>query len=189
MNILPKYKTGNCSQCGDTDVPCTKVGKYLYCTHKCHKNNKAKQQVEKANERNKVRSLVPRYDEDQQKEIKGTMELNRWFIERRKEMTGKCHHCGGKSCKSDDKFFKFSICHILPKAYFPSVATHPLNFVELCFWDKNCHGNMDNKMLDLTEMACWDEIVTKFQVIHPHIAKEERRRIPEMLLQYLNTDM
>jgi len=112
-------------------------------------------------------------------------ELDRWFKECRKELTGKCHHCGGPSCKHDDKYFKFSICHILPKAYFPSVATHPMNFIELCFWNKNCHGNMDNKMLDLIEMACWDEIVTKFVAMYPAIAEKEKRRIPDVLLQYI----
>lgn len=114
--------------------------------------------------------------------------LNRWFKERRKEMTGKCHHCNGNSCKHDDKYYKFSICHILPKAYFPSVATHEYNWVELCFWNKNCHGNMDNKMLDLIEMNCWDEIVTKFCIMYPSIAEKEKKRIPQVLLQYIEVE-
>lgn len=114
--------------------------------------------------------------------------LDRWFKERRKEMTGKCHHCNGVSCKHDDKYYKFSICHILPKAYFPSIATHPSNFVELCFWNKNCHGNMDNNMLDLIEMNCWDEIVTKFCIMYPSIAEKEKRRIPQVLLQYIEVE-
>lgn len=119
----------------------------------------------------------------------GNEELNRWFIERRKELDGKCHHCGDSSCKNDDKYFKFSICHIFPKAYFKSVATHPDNFIELCFWSNNCHGNMDSKMLDLTEMNCWAEIVEKATRIYPSIAKEERRRIPQILLEYIKTEL
>lgn len=114
--------------------------------------------------------------------------LDRWFKERRKEMTGKCHHCGGASCRDSNQYYKFSICHILPKAYFPSVATHQYNWVELCFWNKNCHGNMDNKMLDLIEMNCWDEIVTKFCIIYPDISLNERKRIPDVLLQYIETE-
>jgi hypothetical protein len=115
--------------------------------------------------------------------------LDLWFEDRRKELTGRCHHCGGKSCKEDNKYYRFSICHILPKAYFDSVKTHPLNFIELCFWDKNCHGNMDNKVLDLTDMNCWDEIVERFVAMYPFIAKEERKRIPEVLMNYIQTDL
>jgi hypothetical protein len=115
--------------------------------------------------------------------------LDLWFDERRNDMDGKCHHCGGKSCKKDDKYFKFSIAHILPKAYFPSVATHPLNFIELCFWETNCHANMDNKVLDLTEMNCWDEIVEKFVAMYPFIDKKERRRIPQVLMNYIEIDI
>ena len=119
---------------------------------------------------------------------KGNAELGRWFIERRKELDGKCHHCGNPSCKNDDKYFKFSICHILPKSIFKSVATNQYNFIELCFWGNNCHENMDSKMLDLIEMNCWDEIVNKFVKIYPSIAKEERRRIPKILLEYIETE-
>lgn len=111
-----------------------------------------------------------------------------WFVEIRKLMTGRCKHCSGKSCKDDDKLFHYSIAHILPKAYFPSVAMNEYNWVELCFWGNNCHGNMDNKMLDLIDMNCWDEIVTKFAKMYPSIAKEEIRRIPAVLMQYLDVE-
>jgi len=114
-------------------------------------------------------------------------ELERWFKDRQKEMTGKCSNCQGKT-ERDSRHYKCSIGHILPKAYFPSIATHPLNWLELCFYGKSCHTNMDNKMLDLTEMACWDEIVTKFCAMYPSIDKKERRRIPEVLLQYIEVE-
>lgn len=115
----------------------------------------------------------------------GDISIDEWFLARRKEMTGKCKHCGGQSCKNDDLYFKHSICHILPKRLFPSVATHPDNNVELCFWKKNCHGNMDNGILDLIDMNCFDEIIEKFIRIYPAIDKKERRHIPDALLQYV----
>ncbi len=121
--------------------------------------------------------------------VGGGNELDRWFNERRKEMNGSCGHCGGKSCKDSDQYFKFSICHILPKAYFPSVATNLNNWLELCFWNQSCHTLMDNKILDLTEMACWDEIVTKFVAMYPDIAQSEKRRIPSVLLEYVKTEL
>lgn len=60
--MIPKYKTGTCSQCGDEDVPCSKVGKNLFCTFKCHKKNKQVQQSQKASLRSsvsKLKSITP----------------------------------------------------------------------------------------------------------------------------------
>lgn len=128
--------------------------------------------------------------EAEQKEALGgePTEKELWFQERRKEMTGRCWHCGGKSCKDSDEFFRHSCCHILPKAYFPSIALHEFNFIELCFWKNNCHGNMDNKTLDLIDMNCWNTIVERFLIMYPAIDKKEHRRIPAVLMQYVNTE-
>lgn len=138
----------------------------------------------------KVRSLHTKDNNYKAAEIMHTQEEQwKWFLERRKEMKGVCAHCGQPSCKNDENKFHFSICHILPKAYFPSVATHPDNWIELCFWGKNsCHTNYDNKILDLMDMNCFDQIITKFVKIYPSIAKEEKRRIPAVLMQYLDTE-
>lgn len=111
--------------------------------------------------------------------------LNAWFIAREQEMTGTCINCGGKSCKGNPKYVRFSICHILPKSLFPSVATHPDNWIELCFFGKSCHTNMDNKILEMWEMDCWVTIVNKFMLIYPSIAANERKLIPDCLMQLL----
>lgn len=114
-------------------------------------------------------------------------EKERWFQDRRKEMKGRCKNCTKPSFKNSHEYFRFSIAHILAKRknMFPSVATHPDNWIELC---GDCHQNLDNCMIDLTDLACWDEIVVKFQNMYPYIASEERKRIPNILLQYINTD-
>lgn len=116
-------------------------------------------------------------------------ELWDWFKERRKEMKGVCAHCGNPSLKKDDEKFHFSIAHILPKAYFPSVAKHPSNFIELCFYGNSCHTNMDNNTLDMINMNCFDEIITKFAEMYDDIAQEEKRRIPAILLEYLKNEL
>jgi hypothetical protein len=116
--------------------------------------------------------------------------MDRWFEMRRLEMIGSCANCGKKSCKDDDKWYRASIAHLLPKAYFPSVATHPDNFIELCFWgDNSCHTQMDNKILDMTDMACWDMIVERFLKVYPFVLKAERKRIPQILLNYIEVDI
>lgn len=57
MGIIATTKWGDCTTCSNRDVACVKVGKDLVCTF-CHNANKAKRQVAKANERNKVRGLI-----------------------------------------------------------------------------------------------------------------------------------
>lgn len=116
--------------------------------------------------------------------------LDEWFLQRRKEMTGKCLHCGGRTCRDDNMYFKHSIAHILPKrpGMFPSVMTHPDNWIELCFWGNNCHGNYDGGVLDLMQLNCFDLVIEKFIRMYPKIASKERRNIPDVLLQYVQTN-
>lgn len=133
----------------------------------------------------KLRALA--YELADAKPPKDYAELDRWFKERQKEMTGRCVNCNGKT-EAHTKHFKCSIAHILPKAYFKSVATHPDNWLELCFYGNSCHTNYDNKMLDLIEMNCFDTIIQKFVKMYPSIAQEERRRIPPILIEYLKTE-
>ena len=101
-------------------------------------------------------------------------------------MKGVCSNCGNPSSKKDDEKFHYSIAHILPKRLFPSVATHPDNWIELCFWGNSCHTNFDNSIIDLIDMNCFDEIIEKFIKIYPDVAEEERRKIPQVLIEYYN---
>lgn len=113
------------------------------------------------------------------------LELDGWFLERAKEMTGTCANCGGKTTKGDKKYWKFSIAHILEKKNFHSVSTHPLNFIELCHFGKSCHTNLDNKIIEMQDMKCWSEIQLRFSIMYPSILKEEYQFIPDVLLESL----
>jgi len=115
-----------------------------------------------------------------------------WFSERRKEMTGVCLFCGGKTEWDNDKTFRNSIAHLLEKkdnfGGFPSVAYHPDNWLELCYYNNSCHDNFDRHMITwdmLRDSAEWEFIVSKFKKIEPFIAIAERRNIPELLLKSL----
>jgi len=122
---------------------------------------------------------------------KDTKNQDQWFIDRSKEMTGKCVECGGKSTKGDKTYWKFSICHILPKRIFKSVATHPLNFIELCHFGESHHANFDNLGFEYAKekmQKAWVVIVARFKVMYPAIAPEERKHIPDVLLQELDSE-
>ena len=56
MSIIPKSKFGDCVECGSADTNCVKVGKYLYCIE-CRNNTKRKEQIERADVRDKKRSM------------------------------------------------------------------------------------------------------------------------------------
>lgn len=184
FTTIPRFKYGNCDcGCGGINVEGRKVGKMFYCL-RSYSTMKQKQQLAKSIEKQKVRSLIKT---DANQNLKQETDLEKWFKERRKGMTGKCSNCGEPSCKSADNY-KNSIAHILPKAYFPSVATHKDNWIELCFWNNSCHTQMDNKMLDLIDMNCFSEIVDKFVKMYPSIATIEKRRIPSVLMQYIEVE-
>jgi hypothetical protein len=114
----------------------------------------------------------------------GSLELQRWFLDRRKEMKGFCQHCGGKTEKDTDNF-RCSIAHILEKSTVKSVATHPSNWLELCFYGNSCHTNLDNKMLDIMDLNCFDDVIEKVTVMYPSIAQSELRRVPLILRNYI----
>lgn len=116
---------------------------------------------------------------------RGKSEIWDWFLDRREEMVGVCQHCSQPSLKNSDRFFHHSVCHVLPKSYFKSVATHKRNFVELC---QDCHNGMDNCTIDLIDMNCFSEIVDKVVAMYPDIAPNERKKIPAILREYIKTD-
>lgn len=126
--------------------------------------------------------------EDKAQRVGGGNELDRWFKERRKEMTAICAHCGKKTEKNSDSLYKNSIAHLLPKRLFKSIATHPDNWLELCYYENSCHTNYDNHMLDLIDLNCFDEAIRKFVSMYPHIAPKERKYIPDILLQYVEIE-
>lgn len=114
---------------------------------------------------------------DAEKELRGDNDplKEQWFKARRIEMVGVCQcGCSAKSQKSDDTFFRGSICHIFPKSVFESVMYHPINWVERAMFG-GCHDNMDQQGLDKWPMmADWEDIKDRFHVLAPLLTDEER---------------
>lgn len=147
-------------------------------------------------EKEKKVYYIPKVSEKKKKEMAaekdGKGELDEWFAARRKEMTGRCQLCGGKTEKTNDETFKRSIHHILEKrsTMFPSVAKHPDNWLEVCFYGNSCHQNIHNSTITwelLHDSAEWSIIVDKFKKIYPYIAENEKKNIPELLLKELKS--
>lgn len=129
----------------------------------------------------------------EEKKISGDSALDLWFEARRKEMSGLCELCGGKTCRDDDDLYRRSIHHILDKrpAMFPSVALHEDNWMEVCFWGNSCHTNIHNGTITwelLHDSLEWKVIVDKFKKIYPFIKEEEKKNLPTLLLNELNIE-
>jgi len=124
------------------------------------------------------------------KTVNTDSELDKWFEERRKEMTGVCANCGGKTGKDDDKFYRHSIAHILPKrdSMFPSVATVNYNWVELCFWGNSCHSKYDSSWEAAAKMRIWPFVIHNVNILYPKLTSEEKARLPEVLIQEINPE-
>jgi hypothetical protein len=103
--------------------------------------------------------------------------MDLFFTEMRKHMTGACLFCGCKSQKHDNETFHFSLAHLLPKAIFKSVATHPDNIIELCFYNESCHTNFDQGKITwefIKDSAEWSVIKEKLLNVLPAVTVEER---------------
>jgi hypothetical protein len=115
---------------------------------------------------------------DELKAAGGDSEMDKFFAANRKGMTGKCLFCNADTMKKDDEKFHYSLCHLLPKAIFKSVATHPDILIELCFYNNSCHTNFDNGMITwefIKDSKEWDIIKEKLLNILPAVAIEERK--------------
>lgn len=166
-----------------------------YCqNHQWKRTDKSKQTIlQKAiaknalkNEKTKVRGLI---NEGVNLEmVNKKKELDEWFNLIRSKMTGECEcGCRNKTSKDDDKYFKFSAAHLLAKSTFKSVATHPINYLELAFFG-GCHTTFDSlgyRHCKNTNPGLWKLVVERFKIIYPEIAEEERKHIPDVLLETL----
>jgi hypothetical protein len=169
FNSTIKIKTGHCIDC-----PPDASDKPLQAS-RCpihYKAYRSKQVILSRQKRQGASDLIEIPNNNYLRNV-----LGEWFKERRKEMTGRCADCGSKSCKDNDAYYRYSIAHIFPKSYFPSVATHPLNWIELCFWYESCHTNMDNIGLSYAvKMKCWPEMVRRFRQFEHLLTDKEKGR-------------
>jgi hypothetical protein len=128
---------------------------------------------------------IPKQSEKKKAELKAGKpakdNLNDWFKEiDNKECPGvstTCWNCGEVILKP---FMRAAIAHVLPKRknLFPSVATHPMNYLILgagC----GCHNEYDRSWTDAAKMQVWKMAKERFKQISGSIAKDEKSKIPE----------
>lgn len=146
-----------------------------YCTpHQGHAPAKAK----------KSPTPIAKVSDKKREEIKAQKPVkdlqNTWFaeIEAKECINGsaKCWNCGETIIQP---FFRTAIAHIFAKRknMFPSVATHPDNYLILgsgC----GCHQEFDRSWGDATKMQVWPLALERAKEIIPSIAESEKKNLP-----------
>jgi len=189
MSLIANSKYGDCTRCPEKNTQCRKRGKDLVCLLCCRTEDVEKQLAKQKDKAKLQRTLSSLKSIPENKvAVRNKTELDKWFLDRRNEMTGFCVcGCGQKSSKDDDRYFKYSAAHVLGKAKFPSIATHSQNSIELAFWG-GCHTTFDDKgyaYCKETNPILWEIVVRKFKILFSSIAENEIKFIPDVLMETL----
>ena len=103
---------------------------------------------------------------------------NKWFKEQEKEVEKHpyCSECGKWI---PPKFYRHAIAHIFPKAIFPSVATHPLNYLILA---AGCCHDKTHRLDTFSQMICFKEAVERFKQFENQIT--EKHKYKDLFIDY-----
>ena len=103
--------------------------------------------------------------------------LNAWFITAIEQMPLCCEECNERLIIFAPWAAKAYVAHVLGKALFKSVATHPLNKVYLCLI---CHTNFDNWGEDkIMKMVIFPKILEISLHLVQHLQQSEQNKLPE----------
>lgn len=91
----------------------------------------------------------------------------------------KCWECGGWIKPA---FYRSSTAHILPKAIFPSVAAHPMNYLILCPAN-GCHDKT-HRLDTFSKMRIFSVAVKRFRLFYPDIT--EKHKLLNDFIEYQN---
>ena len=126
-------------------------------------------------------------------------ELQKWYEAIMTKENNKCWETGEWIDKYEDiilddevvgqKFSKGwhgSIAHCLPKGDYPSVATHPQNYMILKMWG-GTHGQYDSSWLNASKMKVWGHACKIFNILYPLLTQEEKAKLPEIILKEIKS--
>lgn len=118
---------------------------------------------------------------------KAFQEQQLWFEEIKRKELNVCWETGDTIPIS---YMRAATAHILPKkdniGGFPSVATHPLNYLILS--PLNGSHDKTHTWSKFQTMKVWPQAVERFKKIYPYIALKERKYLPDCLLQELTEE-
>lgn len=81
-----------------------------------------------------------------------------------------------------------SIAHVLPKSDYPSVATHPQNFMILKMWG-GTHGQYDASWEKAAQMKVWAHACKIFNLLYPLLTAAEKAKLPDVIIQEIRPEL
>jgi hypothetical protein len=117
----------------------------------------------------------------------GESELQKWYAKIMQDETAKCWETGEAINKQDKRGWHGSIAHILCKSQYPTVATHPLNYMILKMWG-GTHGQYDSSWENAAKMKVWPYALKVINVLYPLLTREEKAKLPDLIIQEVKPD-
>jgi hypothetical protein len=124
---------------------------------------------------------------EEKKELKGDKtDLHKWYTKIMESEEPKCWETGERLNKADKLGWHGSVAHILCKSLYPSVATHPQNYMILSMWNGS-HANYDSSWEKAAKMKVWPyALKIILTVLVPLLTPEEKRKLPEIIVQEID---
>jgi len=114
------------------------------------------------------------------------LELDKWFFDIEKihldGLSGfRCMECNEWI---PAKYFRHATAHLLPKKLFPSVATHPINYLIL---GAGCGDHEKTHRIDkFIQMKVWPEAARRIKIMIPLLPFDELKYLSSQLLTALD---
>lgn len=174
-STIKPYRETICKACNGTTIKKTIGG---YCFEAPHFHYQKAQQSRyqaKTKERKQAKSKTA--------EQRSGMTLGKWFNAQISMMPRECECCSAYLNPNIHISQRAYIAHIVPKRYFISVMTHPLNRMFLCV---DCHSKFDNCLSrEAVQMNCWPVAVKRFEQFKDQIDHEEVCHLRDCFMDFL----
>ena len=115
-------------------------------------------------------------------------ELQKWYAEIMAKETPRCWETEEWIDTKDTFGWHGSIAHVLGKELFPSVKTHPLNYIILKMWG-GTHGQYDASWEKAAKMKVWPHAVKIINLLYPILTKEEKSKLPDIVIQEIKPEL
>lgn len=141
---------------------------------------KAKKPIKKVSDK--------RAAENKQAKDIGESELDKWFKEREKDIVDMGSRCMETGEVIPKAYYRHCTAHLMPKARFPSVSTHPLNFVVLSA-SNGSHFKFDVGVSEAKKMKVFPEAAERY-LQFKHLIIEKHKYLNEFedaVNEYLKT--
>lgn len=102
-------------------------------------------------------------------------DLQTWFRIKMNSAVKRCENCGKSLLHYNQEDWFGSQDHLLEKSLFPSLASHPENYLCLCKW--GCHPQKHTSMLNFSKMAIFEKAKAIVRKLYPLLPPEEKRKV------------